>query len=37
MKMGFSWIDRYYLTDEEYTQAVAERATLKVKSSASLQ
>jgi hypothetical protein len=35
-EMGFSWINWYYLTDEEYRQAITERAKLKVKSSASL-
>jgi hypothetical protein len=35
-EMGFSWINWYYLTDEEYKQAVAERAKSKVKASASL-
>ncbi len=34
-EMGFSWINWYYLSDEEYKQAVADRAKLKVKSSAS--
>ena len=36
-EMGFSWINWYYLTEEEYKQAVADRAKLKTKSSASLQ
>jgi hypothetical protein len=36
-EMGFSWINWYYLTDEEYKQAVADRAKAKQKSSAGLQ
>jgi hypothetical protein len=28
-EMGFSWIGWYFLTDEEYKQAVAERAKAK--------
>jgi hypothetical protein len=36
-EMGFSWINWYYLTDEEYKQAVADRAKSKLKTSASLQ
>jgi len=34
-EMGFSWINWYYLTDDEYKQAVADRA--KAKTTASLQ
>ncbi len=36
-EMGFSWINWYYLTDDEYKSAVADRAKLKQKSSAGLQ
>jgi hypothetical protein len=36
-EMGFSWINWYYLTDDEYKSAVAERAKVKQKSSAGLQ
>ena len=36
-EMGFSWINWYYLTDEEYKQALADRATAKQKTIASLQ
>jgi len=35
-EMGFSWINWYYLTDDEYKQAVAERAKSKSKTTASL-
>jgi hypothetical protein len=35
--MGFSWINWYYLTEEEYKQAVADRAKANLKSTASLQ
>ena len=36
-EMGFSWINWYYLTDEEYKQAVADRAKAKAKMTASVQ
>ncbi|HWZ30942.1 MAG TPA: hypothetical protein VNX18_06400 [Bryobacteraceae bacterium] len=36
-EMGFSWINWYYLTDEEYKQALADRAKAKQKTIASLQ
>jgi hypothetical protein len=36
-EMGFSWINWYYLTDDEYKQAVADRAKAKPKTTASLQ
>lgn len=36
-EMGFAWINWYYLTEEEYKQAVADRAKSKPKTSASLQ
>jgi hypothetical protein len=36
-EMGFSWINWYYLTDDEYKQAVADRARATAKSTASLQ
>jgi hypothetical protein len=35
-EMGFSWINWYYLTDEEYKQALADRAKAKQKTVASL-
>ncbi len=35
-EMGFSWINWYYLTDEEYKQAVEARAKANLKSTASL-
>ena len=34
---GFSWINWYCLTDDEYKQMVADRAKAKPKSTASLQ
>jgi len=36
-EMGFSWINWYYLTDDEYKQMVADRAKSKPKTTASLQ
>ncbi len=36
-EMGFSWINWYYITDEEYKQRTAERAAKARKATASLQ
>jgi hypothetical protein len=35
-EMGFSWINWYYVTDDEYKQMVADRAKAKPKTTASL-
>jgi hypothetical protein len=34
--MGFSWINWYYITDEEYKQMTADRAKAKPRTTASL-
>jgi hypothetical protein len=36
-EMGFSWINWYYITDDEYKQMTADRAKSKSKTTASLQ